>query len=105
MTIDRPENLERKVADERARVAATLDELQRRLTPGQVVDEVLRHGRGTGSDFVANLGRTLAANPVPTALVGVGLLWLLISPRLPTGAPTTPSTDPGDGPSDAKSDA
>lgn len=78
---DDPENLEREVAEERARLNATLDEIQNRLTPGQLVDEVLRHGRGVGSDFVANLGRTLAANPVPTALVGVGVLWLLLAPK------------------------
>ena len=76
-----PEDLERDVAEERARVDAALDEVQRRLTPGQLIDEVLHHGRGAGTDFVANLGRTLAANPIPTALVGVGLMWLLLGPK------------------------
>jgi hypothetical protein len=74
-------DLERDVAEERARVDETLDEVQRRLTPGQLIDEVLHHGRGAGTDFVANLGRTLAANPIPTALVGVGLMWLLLAPK------------------------
>jgi len=83
-----PEDLERDVAEERARVDAALDEVQRRLTPGQLIDEVLHHGRGAGTDFVANLGRTLAANPIPTALVGVGLMWLLLGPK-PTMAITT----------------
>jgi len=79
--------LERDVNDERVRVDATLDEIQRRLTPGQLVDEVLRHGRGAGSDFASNLGRTLAANPISTALIGGGLMWLRLTPR-----PSTPST-------------
>ena len=86
------ENLERDVAEERARVDATLDEVQRRLTPGQLIDEVLHHGRGAGSDFVANLGRTLAANPIPTALVGVGLMWLLLAPKTTATAVTDPSS-------------
>lgn len=91
--------LEQEVKDERARVDATLDEIQRRLTPGQLVDEVLHHGRGAGTDFVANLGRTLAANPVPTALVGVGLLWLLLTPRpQPTPAAAPPKPAAGTGP-------
>jgi hypothetical protein len=85
---DDPGKLEREVVEERARLNATLDEIQNRLTPGQLVDEVLRHGRGAGSDFVANLGRTLITNPVPTALVGVGLLWLLLAPK-----PTPPAAD------------
>lgn len=88
MPANRTENLERDVAEERARVDATLDEVQRRLTPGQLIDEVLHHGRGAGSDFMANLGRTLAANPIPTALVGVGVMWLLLAPK-----PATTSTE------------
>ena len=93
MSADRPEGLARAVEDERARVDATLDEIQRRLTPGQLVDKVLRHGRGGGSDFAANLGRTLAANPIPTALVGVGLLWLLLAPRTADPSSSTPEPD------------
>ncbi len=85
------DGLEQEVKDERARVDATLDEIQRRMTPGQLIDEVLHHGRGAGTDFIANLGRTLAANPVPTALVGVGLLWLLMAPK-PALAANTPPT-------------
>ena len=84
------EDLKRDVAEERARVDATLDEVQRRLTPGQLIDEVLHHGRGAGSDFMANLGRSLAANPIPAALVGVGLMWLLLAPK-----PATTATEAG----------
>lgn len=94
---DDPDGLEREVAEERARVNATLDEIQNRLTPGQLVDEVLRHGRGVGNDFVANLGRTLAANPVPTALVGVGVLWLLLAPKTkPPAEPNPPESTAAD---------
>lgn len=91
----RESDLRHDVDDERSRVDATLDEIQRRLTPGQLVDEVLRHGRGAGSDFVSNLGRTLAANPLPAALVGVGLLWLLLAPH-PAPGPSVgaPPADP-----------
>jgi len=89
---DKAAALEREVAEERVRVDATLEEIQRRLTPGQLMDEVLRHGRGTGTDFVSNLGRTLSANPIPTALLGVGLLWLLLAPKaLPDQPPPTGS--------------
>lgn len=73
--------LEKDVAAERNRVDETLGKIQARLTPGQLIDEVIHHGRGAGTDFVANLGRTLSANPIPTALVGVGLLWLLLAPH------------------------
>jgi len=75
------EALERDLADERAKVAGTIDEIQHRLSPGQLIDEVMWHGRGTGSDVISGLGRTLSANPVPTALIGLGLLWLLLAPK------------------------
>jgi len=91
------EDLQKDVRDERARVDATIDEIQRRLTPGQMIDEVLHHGRGAGSDFVSNLGRTLAANPIPTALVGVGLLWLLLAPAAVQKRSDSEQSAPGPG--------
>jgi hypothetical protein len=84
------ETLGRDLAEERARMGETIDAIQRRLSRGQLVDEVLRHRRGAGSDVVASLGRTLSANPVPTALLGLGLLWLLLAP------PVTTKTRPRD---------
>lgn len=96
MAAEHPEptsELERDVADRRERIDDTLRQIQSRLTPGQMVDEILHHGRGAGTDFVANLGRTLSGNPIPTALVGVGLLWLLLSPK---PAPNVPAAKPAD---------
>jgi hypothetical protein len=92
-------DLEHDVSAERARVDATINEIQNRLTPGQLIDEVLRHGRAPGKDFVASLGRTLADNPIPTALVGVGLMWLLLAPKpltnseAPAASVPTPTGD------------
>jgi len=98
MPPDSRNDLEHDVTDERARVDATINEIQSRLTPGQLIDEVLRHGRAPGTDFVANLGRTLAANPIPTALVSVGLMWLLLAPRSTTPEASQPAAEqPGEG--------
>lgn len=71
------------VASERARVEETVESLRHRLSPGQLLDEVIRHGRAPASDLMASLGKTVSANPVPTALIGIGLLWLMLSPGLP----------------------
>lgn len=91
MPIDDRAGQEQEIHQQRARVEATLDEIERRLTPGQLVDEVLRHVRDPGASFVANLGRTLAENPVPTALVGVGIAWLLLARRAGSSAPVPPA--------------
>jgi hypothetical protein len=74
--------IEREVKQERAHVEQTLDELQERLSPGQMIDQVVTYLRGSGgTDFMRNLGETVKQNPVPLALVGVGLGWMMLADR------------------------
>ena len=73
--------LEREIQAQRNRVENTIDEIQERLSPGQLVDELLSYGKNHGGgDFVANLGRSATNNPLPVALVGIGLAWLMAKP-------------------------
>ena len=72
--------LERETEQTRARVTETLEELRTRLTPGQVFDQVLDYARTSGSgEFLRNLGRQTVANPLPVALIGAGLAWLMVA--------------------------
>jgi len=71
------EQLERQTEQNRAEVELTIDELRARLTPGQIVDEVLSYWKGGGSQFATNLGRQVTNNPLPVALIGGGLAWFL----------------------------
>jgi len=74
--------IEREVRQERAHVERTLDELQERLSPGQLVDQAVTYLRGSGgADFMRNLGETVKQNPMPLALVGVGLAWMMLADR------------------------
>lgn len=73
--------LEMEVDAQRHRVESTIDEIKERLTPGQLVDEVLSYTGSGGAKFASNLGQTLSANPVPAALLGVSLAWLMAGPR------------------------
>jgi hypothetical protein len=89
------EQLEREAEHTRAQLAETLDELRARMTPGQVFDEVMDYARdGTVGDFARNLRRQIGNNPVPAALAGLGLAWLMASAgratrRGPSAASTT----------------
>jgi hypothetical protein len=89
------EQLEREAERTRADLSATLDELRGRMTPGQVFDEVMEYAReGTVGDFARNLRRQVGNNPVPAALAGIGLAWLMMSAgrathRGPSAAGTT----------------
>lgn len=69
--------LEREVEAQRHRVSDTIDQIQGRLSPGQMLDSVMAYTKGGGMDFAKNLGRSVTDNPLPVALVGAGLLWLM----------------------------
>jgi ElaB/YqjD/DUF883 family membrane-anchored ribosome-binding protein len=73
--------LERNVDSTRGRIEETLSELRERLSPPLLIEEALGFAKDNGgADFVRNLGRQVADNPLPVALMGAGLAWLMIAP-------------------------
>jgi hypothetical protein len=76
------EQLEHEAEATRAQIASTLDQLRSRMTPGQMVDQLLDYTRDSGGgDFFRNFGRQVVGNPMPVALVGAGLAWLMAAGR------------------------
>jgi hypothetical protein len=72
--------IERDVQQSRAQIEHTLDAIQEKVSPGQLVDQALGYFRGgRGVDFARNLGDSIAANPIPVTLMGVGLAWMMLS--------------------------
>ncbi len=72
--------LEREAEQARSQLAQTLDELRERMTPGHLVDQVVDYAKDSGGGhFVRNLGRQTTANPLPVALIGAGVAWLMLS--------------------------
>src|SRR5438309_154826 len=79
------EQLERETEQTRHEMAATLDELRTRITPGQMVDQVVDYARDSGGgELLHNLKRQVIANPLPLTLVGAGIAWLMMSNGRPT---------------------
>jgi hypothetical protein len=80
-----PEVIERELRETRARVDRTLDQIQDRLSPGQLLDEGLRYFRNGPSDYLAtfgtNLGHSVRDNPLPVAMIGLGMAWLALGQR------------------------
>jgi hypothetical protein len=75
-----PQEVQQEVQQSRADVEETLEAIQERLSPGQVFEQVVDYLRSSnGSDFLRNLGTMVRDNPVPVALVGTGLVWLMLS--------------------------
>ncbi len=72
-------DLEREVNEQRNRVEARIGEIKDKLSPGQLLDEALSYTKHGGAHFASNLGSQISANPLPAALVGIGLAWLISS--------------------------
>src|ERR1700733_3619642 len=68
---------ERQAEASRGRLAGTLRELNDRLTPGQVVDEVLTYAKGGGGTFLTAFSNAAKDNPMPSLLIGTGLMMFL----------------------------
>lgn len=69
--------LEREVEEQRHKIENRIDEIRERLSPGQIVDELLSYTKNGGQHFAANLGQTVSNNPLPAALLGISLVWLM----------------------------
>lgn len=72
--------IQREIELQRTRVEDTIDQIQQKLSPGQLVDELLAYTKGGGGEFVSSLQRNVTANPLPVALLGVSLAWLIAKP-------------------------
>jgi ElaB/YqjD/DUF883 family membrane-anchored ribosome-binding protein len=84
--------LEREVEQQRARVENRISDIQEKLSPGQMVDELFNYAKNNGGgDFVANLGKNVSGNPLPVALIGISLLWLIAKPASTAQVPAPPS--------------
>jgi len=72
-------DLEREVDAQRSKVEARIGEIRDRMSPGQLLDEALSYTKHGGAHFATNLGQQVAANPLPAALTGIGIAWLIAS--------------------------
>ena len=80
----KPDQILAEIDRTRGEMDRTLSEIEHRLTPGQLVDQGIDYLRHSGAnEFVQNLGGTAKQNPMPLALVGIGLAWLMALGRQP----------------------
>ena len=88
------DRIERDLARTRARMDSRLGELQDKMSPSQLVNDAFAYMQGGGgADFTANLMSRAKANPLPVALVGVGLAWLMASSHSRSSPSATPPVD------------
>jgi len=74
------EEIERELDDTRSRLDATIGALQQKLAPGTMVDQAVEYfTEGGGVEIGRNVGRSMRDNPIPVALIGIGIGWLIWS--------------------------
>ncbi len=71
--------IEEDIRHTRQDMDETLDALEQKFSPGQLLDKMMHYFGDTPREYVDNLGRVLKQNPVPATLTGISLLWLMAS--------------------------
>src|SRR3546814_12525543 len=89
-----PDTLEREIDQQRAEIGNIVHALESKLSPGQMIDTALGYAKGGGGEFLHNLTDTVKANPVPTLLTSVGLVWLMAGQNRRTDYSVRASTGP-----------
>lgn len=78
----KPHEIEADLDRTRTQMSTTLEALQHKLAPNEMFDQALGYFRASGaSEFSENFKQSIAQNPMPVGLVGVGLAWLMLSGR------------------------
>lgn len=72
-----PAVLEREIDQQRAEISDIVHALENKLSPGELIDTALGYVKGGSGEFFSNLSNTVKANPVPTVLTSIGLIWLM----------------------------
>ncbi|MFQ3788944.1 DUF3618 domain-containing protein [Halomonas sp. A29] len=78
----RADELEVDIRHSRAHLDDTLHELESRLAPAQLKQNVLQHmpsRDGVTASVLGSLGRSIREHPMPALVTGIGLGWLLVS--------------------------
>lgn len=74
-----PVALEKQADEIRANMGRTLDALERKFSPEQLLDRSLSYFRDHGGELTQTLGATMRNNPVPIVLTLAGITWLVAS--------------------------
>lgn len=72
-----PDQIERDIERDRAKLADAFDALQDKFSPEAVVREVADGFRRHGGEFGTAVTRSVKQNPLALAVTGVGLAWLM----------------------------
>ncbi len=78
--------IEREIAETRVELSETVEAIQERLTPSNIVSNATESVRQAASEKVRQMTDnsfmdTVRANPLPSAMIGIGAAWLYFKGR------------------------
>lgn len=73
--------VEAEVEASRSDLDRNVEALKQKMSPGQLFDEAARMMGGTGQQVASRFAEQAKANPMPLAVMGLGLAWLMASNR------------------------
>lgn len=76
---DDPSAIERDIERTRADMSETLDAIQQKLSPAHLMDQALGYFKAGPGTMVSSLSDIAVRNPVPLALIGLGLGWVAVA--------------------------
>jgi hypothetical protein len=94
----RPEEILAEIHRTRNEMDHTLQAIEHRLTPGQLVDQGLDYLKNSGArEYVNNLSSSVKTHPLPATLTGIGIAWLMAVGNRQPAQPSSYNTGPGIG--------
>ena len=75
-----PELVERDIKDTQDAIGSTIDKIEEKLNPRDIVDSFVS---GDGMDNAKQVWSIVRENPIPAALIAVGTGWLLATSQTP----------------------
>jgi hypothetical protein len=93
----RPEKILADIDRTREEMHRTLTAIEQRLSPQQLLNQGLEYVRHSGAtEFAQNLGGAARQNPLPVALTGIGIAWLMALGRQPVQKQGDPEPSPAE---------
>ena len=72
-----PKEIEREIEEQRSDLTSNLEDLQDKFSIDTVVRQISDQFREHGGDMGRSISNQVKANPIPLALTGIGLAWLM----------------------------
>lgn len=88
-----PEEIEREIEEQRSDLTSNLEGLQDKFSIDTIVRQIGDQFREHGGDMGRSISDQVKANPIPLALTGIGLAWMMFGNASKSSAPARISDD------------